>query len=239
MAAEQKYTKTQLLSLVNDPEFQRRIDQDQELDRHWNAPKRTRDQRLTELALALGGSAEFNGVSVPAVTAGILMLLGTVDSPLLIGGESPRLLDADIALHLFLRGQEGLDGIATVDDLERTAAGLCDRLGLVRTDTWEMMREMVVESFSAMERIPNTQIDSNRCRFDLAWFARVTSQVVEMTGCDYRHAGWEMPMTKAAHYLVAYRAKHGGKTFDPADGSQIMRRVHELMDQRIAEMSYE
>ena len=92
-----KYTKSQLDCLNKDAEFQRIISEDKELEQLFNAPKRSRDERITELALALGGSALIGEKEqIPAPAAGTLLLLGIIESPMLNSSSELRIIDIDI-----------------------------------------------------------------------------------------------------------------------------------------------
>jgi len=234
------YSKTQLEKLEKDSAFQKTIAEDKELDRLFNAPKRSRDDRITELALALGGCAALGEKGqIPAPCAGTLLLLGVIESPLLnSSAPPPRLLDVDIALWVFVNGRAGLSGVSCMDDIERIAAGLCDDIGVDRLEAWRLMQEMTWESFTGMERIPASGGPLIKCRFDLAWFAGMTSRIAEAANISATEAGWEMPLALGTHYIVVNHEKNGGKTYEPNAGDKVMARLHELMDSRINEMGY-
>lgn len=235
-----KYTRSQLDKLNLDKEFQRRVGDDKILKALVETPKRTRDDRITEMALALGGTASLGDYSIPAPTAGTLMLLGVLESPLLDPEKSPRLIDVDIALWIFVNGLSGLKGVGGMDDIERVAGGLCVKAGVSVPDVWKLMKNMVNESFTALERIPADNIpkEKEKCRFDLGWFTTLSSRVAEAANISADRAGWKMPLALASHYLVALHRKNGGKVFEPNKSAEAMKRLNELMDERIAEMNY-
>lgn len=234
-----KYTKSQVDSLNRDSEFQTIVGSDEELKRLFEAPKRTRDDRITELALALGGTAEIGDGSIPAPTAGILMMLGVIESPLLAPDGFARLIDVDIALWVFSNGRTALDGAGGMSDIETLADGACSAAGIDPVEAWTLMRSMVIESFAGLERIPESGAPGgNRCRFDLGWFASVTSRVAESANVTAEYAGWEMPLALATHYIVAHYHKNGGKTYEPNASAKVLERLNELMDKRITEKKY-
>ena len=235
-----KYSKRQLDRLGKDSAFQKTIADDKELERLFNAPKRSRDDRITELALALGGCAALGEKGqIPAPCAGTLLLLGVMESPLLnSSAPPPRLIDVDVALWVFVNGRAGLSGVSCMNDIERIAAGLCDDIGVDRLEAWRLMQEMTWESFTGMERIPASGGPLIKCRFDLAWFAGMTSRIAEAANISATEAGWGMPLALATHYIVAHHERNGGKTYEPNAGEKVMARLHELMDKRIAEKGY-
>ena len=236
-----KYSKRQLDKLGKDSEFQKIIAEDKELERLFNAPRRSRDDRITELALALGGCAALGeSGQIPAPCAGTLLLLGVMESPLLnSSAPPPRLINVDVALWVFVNGKAGLDGVSCMDDIERVAAGLCDDIRVDRLEAWNVMKEMTWESFAGMERIPTSGGGpAVKCRFDLAWFASMTSRIAEAANISATEAGWEMPLALGTHYIVALHEKNGGKTYEPNAGEKVMSRLHELMDKRIEEKGY-
>ncbi len=199
-----KYTRTQIQSLNSDEGFQAIIGADKELDKLFTSPKRSRDDRITELALALGGYAVIGEKGkIPAPCAGTLLLLGIIESPLLNSASMPRLVDIDIALWIFVNGKSGLDGVAGMKDIEDIAEGLCDAVGIDRLEAWRVMSSLTWESFSGLERIPKTGIPGTKCRFDLGWFAGITSRIAEAANISAEKAGWEMPLALGTHYIVA------------------------------------
>jgi len=234
-----KYTRTQIQSLNSDEGFQAIIGADKELDKLFTSPKRSRDDRITELALALGGVASIgeNG-KIPAPTPGVLLLLGIIESPLLNSSSKPRLIDVDIALWIFVNGKDGLNEISNMRDIENIADGACAAVNIDSVEAWKLMKEMVWESFAGLERIPKTGLPGEKCRFDLGWYAGITSRIAEAANITANEAGWQMPLALGTHYIVALHEKNGGKTYEPNASEKVMARLNELMDKRIEEKKY-
>jgi hypothetical protein len=232
------YTPSQLSALNADDGFQSIVSADVPLARAFEAPKRTIDDRITEMALALGGAAPIGASELPAPTAGVLMILGVVQSPLLTS-EAATLLDVDIAARIFHDGRTALNGCANLDEIKALSAGYCDVLGVDRAEAWQLMQDMIWESFAGLERIPDTgTAGKTKCRFDLGWFASITSRVSTASGLDAEYIGWQMPLALATHYLVAHHQANGGTVYEPNRAKEAMDRLHYLMDQRIAEKGY-
>lgn len=236
-----KYTKTQIKALDTDNVFQKRVAEDVELKRLFEAPKRTRDDRITELALALGGTAELGDARIPAPTPGILMLLGVIESPLLDVESTPRLIDVDIALWIFVNGESALNGAGCMADIERIAANACINAGVNAPEAWKLMRSMTWESFAGLERIPSVAqpgTEKKKCRFDLGWFASITSRISEAANVTADVAGWQIPLALGSHFLTALHQKNGGKIYEPNASEKVMERLNQLMDERIQEKKY-
>jgi len=234
-----QYNKATLDKLNADVEFQRLVTGDVELARLFSAPRRSRDDRLLELALALGGVAELGDARIPAPPPGVMMILAVLDSPLLSPATmSPTLLDVDVALWVFVHRKEALDGVGGCEDIEGKAAGCCDVAQVDRVEAWRLMSEMVWESFRGLERIPSNGVPGQPVKFGLGWFAETTSRIAEAAGVSAEYAGWDMPLALGVHYLVALHRKNGGKTYDPSKDDLVMARLNQLMDIRIAEKGY-
>lgn len=233
-----KFTKSQVQSLKKDAEFQKIISEDIELKRLFAAPRRTRDDRITELALALGGAAEIGSGRISAPTAGILLILGTLESPLLDPDATARIIDADIAFFVFINGRAALDYAADMSDIERVANGSCADVGVDPLEAWKLMKDLVNDSFTGLERIPESGGEPQKCRFDLGWFSSITSRVADAANVTAEYAGWKMPLALATHYIVANHQKNGGKVYEPNSGKKVLDRMNELIVKRIQEKRY-
>ena len=235
-----RYDHETLKKLNSDVEFQRMISEDEELSRLFSAPKRERDDRILELALALGGCAEIREIQIPAPTPGVVMILAVIGSPLVMPKAGiPNLLDVDIAAYIMVMGREALDGVASYSDIETMAAGYCDQVNVPRVELWNLMQDMISESVRGLERIPsNGTRNSEPVKFSLGWYAEITAGIAEAAQVSAEYAGWSMPLAIGVHYLVALHRKNGGKTYDASPADQVMQRLNNLMDERIKEMGY-
>jgi len=234
------FSKSQLLSLTKDDGFQEAIAVDVELDRLMNTPPESIDTRFARLGLALGGSVDLSGVEVAAPTAGALLLLGTLESPFLLSSRDMRMLDIDIAVWVLSQGREALDSCACVADVDRIAAGVCDDAAIDRAGAYAIIHEMLSESFSAMELIPQSGVSDSKCRFDLAWFSQVTSRAAQASGMSADYCAWEMSLSLCNYYCLAWHVQQGGKIDNrPTAADKVMGRLRELMQEWIDKKGYE
>lgn len=233
-----KFAKSQLLALTRDAEFQGWIDNDPELDRLWNKPRKTRDERLADLGLALGGVVEVGSVNIPAPTAGALLILGTIDSPFL-SREPRRLIDVDMAVYVLCQGRRALDGVAAVAELEAKAAGVCDDAELDRADAADAIDDLLRACFAACELLPDTGGEPERCRYDLAWYVGITGSASRAANLPADQIGWNMPLTLVGYYCLQDYRQQGGKLVRPTDNEAIMARMETMMREQIAKKGYE
>jgi hypothetical protein len=235
------FSQSQLMALTRDPDFQSWVGSDPELDAALNTPPKTRDDRFVELGLALGGVVSAGEVKLPPPTLGAVMILGTIDSPFLNHRVEMRMIDVDIACWIIARGRGALEMVSSIADVEAAAAGMCDEAGLDREDARDTIRAMLAESFAAFERIPCQHVEKGaRCYFDLAWFTSCCSRVAQAANVTADYAGWEMPLTMANYYLLAWHVQQGGKVDKhPTSGEKVMRRLREMMREWIAKKGYQ
>jgi hypothetical protein len=233
------FTKSQLMALTRDDDFQTTVDTDPVLDRLWNTPPRSIDDRFSGLLLSLGGSVDIGGIVVAAPTAGTMLLLGSIASPILLPSQDVSHLDIDMAMWILSQGKDAVDECSSIAEMRLLAAGLCDDVSLDRAFAYSTIIELVNECFVASSLIPSNSIADRPCRFDLPWFASLTARVAEMTNFDAEYVGWTMPLALAMQYALRWHVANGGKIDDsPKDGSQVMNRVRELMQARINEKGY-
>ena len=233
------FVKSQLLSLARDDEFQSWIETDRELDRLINTPPGSIDDRFNRLALALGGTVELCGIQIAAPTAGMLLILGVLESPFLLSSREMRLIDIDIAVWVLSQGRGALDNCGCVADVERMAGGVCDDAKIDRAGAYVTMHEMLSESFAAMELIPSSKTSEAKCRFDLAWFSQLTSRAAQASGMAADYCGWEMSLCLCNYYALAWHAQQGGAVVTrPTAGDKVMARVCEMMTEQIKKKGY-
>lgn len=234
-----EFTQAQLNALSDDNEFQERFSSDRELERLWNASKRGVDERLGEFALAMGGAVVIDDiVTLPPPTAGMLAMLGTIDSPI-ITGEHITTIDIDIAFRVFVLGREAFDNVSNYEELRQTCDGACVVAGVDPNSILGAIYNIIEIAMRANERIPRGATETGRCRFDLPWLALYASRVSDAANITAGSAIWKMPLAMGAHYIVAYHQKNGGKTYEPNDCKKILARVRELMRERINERGYQ
>jgi len=126
-----------------------------------------------------------------------------------------------------------------MSDIEALADGVCAASKIDPVEAWKIMRSMVTESFAGLERIPsNAEGPGPKFRFDLGWFASITSRVAESANITAYAAGWNMPLALATHYIVEHYRKNGGKIYEPNASEKVLERLNLLMDQRIEEKKY-
>jgi len=234
------FSKSQLLSLTRDDEFQAIVATDAELDRLMNTPPESIDTRFARLGLALGGSVDLAGVEVAAPTAGVMLILGTLESPFLLSSRDMRMIDIDIAVWVLSQGREALDGCSGIDDIDRLAAGVCDDASIDRAAAMVTISQMLAESFSAMELIPQAAKSQDaKCRFDLAWYTSLTSRAAQASGLSCDACGWEVSLTLCNYYALAWHVQQGGKIDErPTATDKVMARLRELMQTWIDKKGY-
>ena len=237
-----RYTDQQLRSLAMDAEFQRLIATDREMDRLSSVPRRTRDDRIAEIALAMGGLAEIAaGVFLAPPTAGTMLLLATIESPYVLGGER-KLIDVDVAAYTLNEGKEALGCGLSTEAVQLAAvewaAGWAGSDAEVRARVDIVIIELVVAAFTALSLLPTIGQDSRRCLFDLPWLAWVSSTVASTTGHRADYVAWKMPLVLSMHYIVAERRRQGQEIIQQTPNELLIARMHEMMDAQIKARGY-
>ena len=235
-----EFTQTQLNALNADETFHERISNDTEIQRLWSASRRSVDDRLAEFALAMGGAIVIDDViTLPPPVAGMLAMLGTIESPILTG-ETIESIDIDIALRVFVLGLEAFDTISSYEELKYACVGACAIAGVECNSVLTAIYDTISIAMRANERIPKSVTSvGERCRFDLAWLALYASRVSDAANISSNDAIWSLPLAMGAHYIVAYHEKNGGKTYEPNDCKKILDRLRELMQEQITARGYE
>ena len=175
---------------------------------------------MDELLLLAGGSVSVCGVLLKPPPPAALSILWGYRSPLVCGGRW-NYDEVLLALYVICKGRNAL----LVPDRETVLRGakqfaqkfVLPQLSAGAARQLESLMRMCERPYDRLPADAKTTATGPPC-YDALWLAQLAGRVHDMTGLPPDAILWEMPMTSAALYDVAWRVRECGiRTAHPTD----------------------
>jgi hypothetical protein len=176
----------------------------------------TKDELFNEALFALGGQYTYNGLILPAPTAGGFMLLEILNSPYLKGGETTD-KDVDTAVYILSLGQDVV-GAVFADKIfdESIDARVSDFVSSIPDYKRDVIKVFLNTYFkycmNGFSMIPSGEEGKpKKMTFDADWLASYVSICNEITGYTMDKVVWELPIITGGFCVARYSRENGSK----------------------------
>jgi hypothetical protein len=175
----------------------------------------TRRELASESLACLGAVMCLNGLPIPAITAGTLVLLSAVDSPLLRPGTKVSSQDVYIALTILHGGKDAVSIVQSIvldspDPYPATMQEIVEELDIDPMLIAVYLRGQFGSACRGFETIPSVEGDEVKpFSFDSMWLAYYTSRICPAVGAGMGYVIWELPLVMGG-YLLAQLAIAAG-----------------------------
>jgi len=201
----------------------------------------------TEALACLGSRMCLNGLPVPQPTAGAVVLLAAIDSPLMVRDAviSPR--DVHIAMTILHGGEAAVSMAASLvltgdgGEIEINAmADIVAQSGIDPDLISVYIRQQIANSCAGFEMVPGggeEDVGAKPFAFDAEWLAFYVSRLCPATCMDANRVTWELPLVFGG-FLLSQLAKAAGvkdvgrKSNDAAALAEIKRQMEGDADGR-------
>ena len=167
---------------------------------------------MEELLILAGGSVAVCGVLVKPPPPAALSILWACGSPLVCGGPW-NYDEALLALYVICRGRHAFlvpDRDTVLRDAKQFAQSFVPpQLAAGAARQLESLMRMCERPYDRLPADAKTTAAGPPC-YDALWLAQLAGRVHDMTGLPPDRIIWDMPMTSAALYDVAWRVKECG-----------------------------
>lgn len=234
------YSKKTLDRLNSDPEFQKRVSEDEVLNKAFYSQDISKSDELKELALLLGGSLQVGEKIFSPPSLWWLATLGILESSLL-DPKSKQVSISDIDLAMWLVST-GMDGVGMIDpDLDEQCFGYCESIGMDHSEAYRVLSEYIDLSLNAFKMFPdNVGSDPDAVRVDTHWAVNLAAKASIMSGISVDKLLKEYPIPLVAHLCVSCAERDGHKGIGRRNKNRVVNdRLHQLMDAYINEKGWE
>ena len=202
---------------------------------------------MEELLILAGGSVAVCGVLVKPPPPAVLSVLWACGSPLVCGGPW-NYDEALLALYVICRGRHAFlvpDRDTVLRDAKQFAQSFVPpQLAAGAARQLESLMRMCERPYDRLPADAKTTVAGPPC-YDALWLAQLAGRVHDMTGLPPDRIIWDMPMTSAALYDVAWRVRECGiRPAHPTDRATeraykartywLVRRYHQTITRGVA-----
>ena len=236
-----KYAQEHLLLLTRDEEFQRRIKSDDELNAAFRERDIDRSDELAETLIALGGGYTAGAMSFLPPSPAVLSMLWLSRSPFVLGGQ-PSERDVDGALLILTMRREAFAAISDIDgEYLKASAGLCDRLGVRLDEACDAIAVAMRHASAAFRWFPDEPSPHDKAsepvEYGAEWLTRIIACVSQVSRYTPDQIKWEVSMLECGYLVLQNARRNGVKNISrKTRAGDAMRRMHQLMDQRLSEL---
>lgn len=234
------YSKKTLDKLNADPDFQKKVAEDEILNKAFYSQDISKSDELKELALLLGGTMQIGEKLFSPPSLWWLATLGILESPL-ITPKSKQVSISDIDLAMWLVAT-GMDGISMIDPgLEEQCFGYCESIGFKHEDAYRALTDYIDLSLNAFKMFPdNAGSDPDSVRIDTHWAVNLAAKASLVSGISVDKLLKEYPIPLVAHLCVTCAERDGHKGIGRRNKNQVVNdRLHQLMDIHIIEKGWD
>lgn len=229
-----------ILRLNHDPEFQRRIDQDPELDRLMTERDAEPAMIEAELLMFLGAVPSLGKIQLKRPSAADVSWLWLIKSPYVIGGKTSA-AHVDAALWLLADIEHG--EITSVDGIMSASTAFCLANDIEYASADKAIDKILKLSFMGLDYLPSEGLDESKRApdFDCEWLTRVAGMAMESglipNGRSLRELIRDVPLIELNYLCVQTHRKRGGNVGKKHKLDKVFDWIKKMMRQRLDELA--
>lgn len=196
----------------------------------------TKSELYNEALFALGGEYFYNGLTIPAPTAGNFMLLEILESPYIKGGD---ITDDDVDTAVFIISL-GKDVVGAVFEDKLFDSPINERVKDFATSIPGYDRSVIKVFLSTyfkycmhgFDMIPKGEFnDKKKMTFDADWLASYISICNKVTGYAMNYITWKLPLIMGGFCVARYGKEQGQNNIErPEDWKAQLDELRKQID---------